>query len=482
MAARTAVRSGEMEDFSFAPGDRGGDGGRRPQQDRDTVPCGKRVAGTHDPAAGSPRAVRARLRDQASQKLLSGNAPFAVSRRCSFVERRNVPQASTQLQLSNTCADSWTPSCIEPGAFGSVGSAIEVAEAHETPNAPREHYNATAQRRQLQVHSRELGESRSQRAGPVPTPVRSMAVQTNRDSIVRHHNENFGTPPSSDGEESPRVQRITRNALQDRASALNCERGTGNDNKSGLNTARSTLKELKYPAKRQFRISATSGEVMEKSVSHSEGKSKAALVKALTCAMNDECEDLDRAWGIASGGAKSVEDRVATCLKKIAKRAEKACTLNLLAAAKVTGIPSARAAPAGTDAAARARCAELEAEIAQTDRRVADLREALQRPLQPQDSEPNEFLAGLSTRLNDVQRSHEDVPTLGVIEITSNVDKSIQGLVAAEASCRQMLQQCQEEQQAVREHNRGFCPAAADDGQQVFGSDSGARSVLRGIR
>merc|ERR1719401_2058689 len=68
----------------------------------------------HEVVSGSPRAVRARLQDKG---LASSACYFAVTRRCSFVERRG--------QVGQ---DSWEPSSIEPGHFTSVGSRFEVFE------------------------------------------------------------------------------------------------------------------------------------------------------------------------------------------------------------------------------------------------------------------------------------------------------------------------------------------------------------------
>lgn len=443
---------------------------------------GKRGAMNHEPVTGSPRAVRARLRDQATHEQ---NAPFAVARRCSFVERRPALTAHAQMNLAaragmdRNAQDSWDPSAIEHGTFGSVGSAIEVAEGrsqhatqghargggrgypqaqanmhHQPQNAPRGHRH------------KELRNGPEARAAPLPTPVRSMAVQTNRESIMRHHKRNGGSPESSDGDGEDSPPRRPRG--QENNDALNSDRShmtgksafTGIDNMSVLNTARNVMKDLKYPAQdKRTRITAVSEGVMTKAISRSDGKGKAALAEALACAMNDEFDYLDHQWGIASG-SESVEGRVACVLKKIATRAEKECTLKSLASGKVPR-SSTGSLIEGENVSTQDLCAEAEAKIAAKDREIAYLREALQKPVQLQESGPHNVLADLATRLSAPQSGL--TAALFPAEIADNVDKSLQGLVAVEASCRQMFQQAQEEQQFQQERNREFCPPAGPE-------------------
>jgi len=294
-----------------------------------------------------------------------------------------------------------------------------------------------------------------------------MAIQTNGESILRHHkNRNNGSPSSSDGEEDspPHQSRV----LQE----------TTLDNTSALDSARDVMKSLKYPAKKERReITAVSQNVME-NVVRADGNGKVGLAEALACAMNDEFDDLDRAWGITSG-SEGVEERVASVLKKIAKRSEKACTLKSLATVK--GLrTSTGSLMDGADMSMEELCAEREAQIAAKDREIASLKEALQRPVQPHESGPHNVLADLATRLNAPQPGLEDAAAAVAAEIANNVDRSMQGLVAVEASCRQLFQRAQEEQQFQQDRNREFCPPAGSD-HQVSGNDGGARSILRGI-
>jgi len=301
-------------------------------------------------------------------------------------------------------------------------------------------------------------------------------VQTNRDSIMRHHEQNGGTPPSSDDENSPRPQ--ARSILQDRMSALNSERTVGKDNNS---VNRNILKGLKYPTKDTFHPSANTQDLMRKVMSDDTGKS--AVAEVLNCAMNDEFVDLDRAWRIGTRDTrqdegKKVEDRVAACLKRLAKRAEKACAFNSLAGAKAPRPSAASSVPEDADAAAR----EIEAKIAESEQRIARYREELQRPARTQDSEAHHVFADLSDRLSAAQSGPEMATFVaGMDEIASDVGESLQGLAAVEVCCRHMWQQYQDEQQALQDRNSEFCPPASTD-HQVPSHDRGGRSILRGIK
>jgi len=242
------------------------------------------------------------------------------------------------MQVVRGGMESWEPSCIEPGAFASVGSAIEVAEDHPARgypgqhHAPHDHYKISAAQ-QLRLPNTAGEDPRHfdprfqrHRAAPVPTPVRAnreMAVQTNRESILRHDMENRRDLASSDEEENPRRQRPA--ALGDvtsaARSAMNSQRSgmTGKSAYTGMDalSAGNILKDMQYPSQATFQISATSREVIDKAVNRWDGNGKVAVAEALTCAVNDEIEELEHAWGIGAGsfGAKTVEDRVATCLK-----------------------------------------------------------------------------------------------------------------------------------------------------------------------
>lgn len=438
--------------------------GQRPYDCRDIPSRGKRGAMTHEPVAGRAR---------------QHCAPYAFSRRVSHMEQRHR-------QMGHADMDSWEPSSIEPGAFPSVGSAIEYPEV---PLPHRDHYKDPATRHvrvpnMTAVDSRADCESAARahgrRAVPVPTPVRSMvsmAIQTNRQSILRHHMENGGSPCSSDGEEKENAP-VQRRILQDGMSAMNSA-GTAITEKSSKGGF--DIKQLSYPAKEVFHMSVTSEKVLEDTRLGLDRNGMAS--KALVCAMHDEFDDLDHAWRIENAGEPMTnEGRVAGCLKKIAKRAQKASELKSLNSTKVPWNPSAFAAQGGTEAELQRRCSEVQAQLGATDKRVAELKEALRRPVPPQDSGVQKVLMELAGRLSTSLSGLEDAAAvLGAPQVTDNLDSSLQGLVAVEACCRQRLLQLQEEHQSLQDRNREFCTAATA-GQQVQASDGGAKSILRAIR
>lgn len=499
--------------------------------------CGKRGAVNSEPAAGSPR-KNARLRDQPSQQQqpvcpAANNCPFAITRRCSFVERRHAGLA--RVAVDRGSVDSWEPSCIEPGAFPSVGSAIEPAEAtvlpsrqmppqayarenagpksrdgrqgrrghiaqaneNEPPHAPRNHFNdPPANKMRLrnmpaeadEKNGAELLDPRDYRYGnrPAATPVRSgtnASCQANATSILRDTRPKYSD--ASAGEDS---HSMDHRALRDGQSALNTDR-SGMTGKSGhtvldnlsMLSARSGLRDMQYPERHRFNISATTDDVLKKTVTkvfaaHMTGR--AALAQALSCAASDECEDLDTHW--QDDGSKSVECRIAQVMKQMVNKAEKRCMRDSLVMESAPGLAAGSSSHEDTDVAIHERCAEIEAQLATTDRRIAEYREALQRPVHAQGSEPLGVLVDLSARLNAIRHEPEEATPLPG-DFTSNMDKTIQGLVAVNISCRQIMQQCLDEKESLQERNREFCPPASAT-QQAPSNDGGARNILRSLR
>jgi hypothetical protein len=443
---------------------------------------GKRGAMNHEPVAGSPRAVRARLQDQAAQQenhlqiVPANNCPFAISRRCSYVEQRR-PAANTAKTNIGAIQDSWEPSSIQPGAFSSVGSGFEMA-GHGRSNA--QSLQADGHMRSDPLHAPR--DHYAAKPAPIPTPVRSMATQTNRESMMRHHRENGGSPYVSDGEGSPRADRENQNAPYSERSGMT-GKSAMMDNMSILNTARSVLRDLEYPRKKKFQMSALTQDVV-KSIS-SKPLSTAPDVnlawgQALTCATNDEFQDLDRNWGCGRGGKNAVEDKVAAVLKKLAKRAEKACMAHLLKADNVDGMAEAPVHE-DTDIDVGERCVHMEAQLAAIKQRTAGLKEALQRPSQPREGDQLHVLRNLPAQLEALQSGHEGVEDAAMSAIADTVEQSIQGLVAANAACRQCYQQLLDEHEALQKDNQGFCPPAPIN-NQAAGVDSGALSILKNLR
>lgn len=527
--------AGRSQDFHGVTRDAGG---RRPHHANHAMACGKRGAVNTEPAAGSPR-KNARLRDQASQQQqqpVANSCPFAITRRCSFVERR-APAATAQMPFNRGSVDSWEPSCIEPGAFPSVGSAIEVTEGtvppfrqppphghargnagpngrdgrhggyghttqadeNEPPHAPRNHFkDPPAHQLRLrnmaaevdEKESAELLDPRDYRYGnrPAATPVRqgvSMGVQANDKSILRDTRPKY--TDASAGEDSPqaehRVLRDSNGQNSDRSHMTGKSGYTVMGNFSVL-SARGGLRDMKYPARDHFIYSATTDDMLKKAAtkvfaSHMTGK--AAVAQALSCAVLDECQEMDVLLRDDDDGSKGgVEKRVAEVLKKMVTKAEKKCMRESLAVQSAPGLSVGSASHEDTDVAVHERCAEIEAQLATADRRIAEYREALQRPVPAQESEPLAILADLSARLSAIHRGPEEATPLPS-DFTNNMDKTIQGLVAVNASCRHILQQCLDEKESLQERNREFCPPASA-AHQAPGIDSGARSILRGIR
>jgi len=202
------------------------------------------------------------------------------------------------------------------------------------------------------------------------------------------------------------------------------------------------------------------------------------VAQALSCAVLDECHEIDAQWH--DDGSKGVENRIAEVLKKMVTKAEKRCMRESLAVQNAPGLSEGSSGHEDTDVGVHERCAEIEAQLATSDRRIAEYREALQRPVQSQDSEPLAVLADLSARLSAIHHGPEEATPLPT-DFTNNMDKTIQGLVAVNASCRHILQQCLDEKESLQERNLEFCPPASA-AHQAPGIDGGARSILRGIR
>jgi len=196
--------------------------------------------------------------------------------------------------------------------------------------------------------------------------------------------------------------------------------------------------------------------------------------------VKDEFEHLDCAWGITEGGT-TAQDKVAHALKKIATKVEKAYMLKALAPSADQASHQVGSAPASSP---EERCAQLEAEIAAADLRIARYKEALQRPSHVKDSDSHKVLADLSDRLSAIHCGPDGVTVPGMAEFEEKVDQCIQGMAVANACSRQLFQQVEEEHKSLQDRNREFCPQTG--GSQEFSAvpitDGGARNILRGIQ
>jgi len=285
---------------------------------------------------------------------------------------------------------------------------------------------------------------RGQRQAPLPTPVRSMAVQTNRESIMRHYKESGGVDSDSNSDKDIAVDAVEKDPQAPQGpSALTSARSgmTGfalGDKMSILNTARSVFRKLRYPQQAVYEtpdrmIRAASKARVSRSVSNAD------LAEALSCAINDEYEALAQTWGVGCPGQENrMEDRVALCLKKVAKRAEKTC-VEALASRKVT-------TSLGDNVSADRKvlddeCVELEAQIVATDRRLARMREALSGAPYTVQLDPHNVVKDLLDRLSRDPDSDDIVPPC-VVEFENTMNESVQGLIqrliAAGSSCQRL--------------------------------------------
>merc|ERR1711933_47257 len=153
------------------------------------------------------------------------------------------------------------------------------------------------------------------------------------DSILRHCKENGGSGSASDsGKEN--IVDASQEAPAMTSARSGATGATLGDNMSVLNTARSVFRELQYPQQAVYKKS----ERMMKAATKAQASkflSNADLAEALSCAVTDEYTALAQTWGVGCPGQeKRVEDRVALCLKKVGKRAERIC-VEALASKKV---------------------------------------------------------------------------------------------------------------------------------------------------
>jgi len=438
---------------------------------------GKRGPVNHEVISGSPRAVRARLQKQGPP---TSACYFAVTRRCSFVERRGIQRATAQ--------ESWEPSCIEPGAFPSVGSGSEGYEAsvpvhsvgssngiligHDSDFSQscgaHSRSGSTDARLRLPPQQREhdapLHAPRGHRAAPLPTPVRSMAVQTNRESILRHYKANGGGDSGSDSEKE-NADALLGQSLMSARSAMTGH--TLGDNMSMLNTARSVFQDLQYP-----KASLQKSERMRKVTSKGktlESFGNTDLAEALSRSVNDEYASLSQTWGIGcSGQDQRMEDRVAFCLKKLAKRAEKAYVESL--ASRMVTIPCGNESKALDD-----ECAQLEAQIVEADRRIARMREALIAGPHIVELDSQNVVKDLLDRLSR-NPEPQDIVDPQYTEFENRLSDSAEGviksLLVATLSCQQIAKR---QQEIFDEKHAVLCAASAK-------SISSGTDILRRLR
>jgi hypothetical protein len=222
-----------------------------------------------------------------------------------------------------------------------------------------------------------------------------------------------------------------------------------------LNTARSVFRELQYPQQAVYEKS----EKMIKAKSKAPESSLVDVAEALSSAVNDEYAALAQQWSVGCPGKENrTEDRVALYLHKVAKRAEKAC-VEALAQKKVT-MPPLKTSKDEMKALDD-ECAELEAQIAATDRRVAKLREALNGGSPAVQLDPHNIVKDLLGRLSRSPGSEDIVPPR-VVEFENMMNDSVQGLIqrliAAGSSCQQLPNR---QKEILDQRDAALCAAAA---------------------
>jgi hypothetical protein len=247
-----------------------------------------------------------------------------------------------------------------------------------------------------------------------------MAVQANRESIMRHYNKNCAADPNSD---SDKENSVDAEQLQ---SAKNRMMGPIlNDN------ARAVFRELRYPQQSET--------IMKPKTDAIKPLTNIDLAAKLSCAINDEYEVLAQSWGVGCPGQEQrmedrAQDRVALCLKKVARRAEKSF---------VEALASKKAMMSHEDSGSAElktldnECAELEAQIAAADQRVASMKNILSADSHISQFSQQYALKDLADRLS-TNLDSENTLSSEAVEFESimndSVESLIQRLVAAGSS------------------------------------------------
>jgi len=387
-------------------------------------------------------------------------------RRCSYLEQRAGQQAY-----------------VDPG------SAIdEVVEPLSDNRLQRSGQHAAP----LRKHARQVGVRGKENS------MRSMAVQANRESILRHARENSASDEEvgESGEENPMrsmavqanresiLRHARENAASDEEDAPGPLRGGPSTDTAVTGTSRGTnfslgsqLRDLEYPKHSEYVPSARTKQVMEQAMSkvkEDESNSIVAMAQALSCAISDEFEALDNAWG--TGLSNTAGERVATSLKRIAKAAEKKCFEGIPALATKTSKHSSPAVQ-DSDDMLEEECARLEAQIAAADLEAAQLTEALQNLEEDSLSNRSQIVRDLATRLPDTVGLDGAVLPDSIQGIVSCAEQCIQDLAPATIACQHLLTIRQE---SLEERSRMLCEAA--EKSQCRRGIEGVRDALKRLQ
>jgi len=237
--------------------------------------------------------------------------------------------------------------------------------------------------------------------GRIPTPSRSqrhVAVQANRRSIDGH----AGAPASPPSAQQPAGASRSRLASIIRSNGAPEEEGT----LSAPATARCDIRSLQYP-----KVAAGPGAAADERQPGS-WEGRVALSEALSEAVTDEFEELQRAWSLGAADGDPRVENVAKTLRKVAARAERACVVEALQ-------PWAAAeGPTGAEVAdEEERLRELEAEISVVDERLDSMREAQADISQVKEAAPCETISRLVAQLSVLESNVASMAAVGAQEL-----------------------------------------------------------------
>lgn len=214
---------------------------------------------------------------------------------------------------------------------------------------------------------------------------------------------------------------------------------------------------------------------------------RTAMARALTEAVSAEFEELDEAWelgGEEDEQLRPTERAVASFLRKVARRAERACVLQVLRPS--SALSAAQEEDAPEEAELEARRAALEASVAAADSRLArladlaqDLAEQRRRGGGTLGTEACEDLrevtAHLSREVNDCEEG--SAAAQGALEASAELQQCAQRLALLELYLQRTLVSLEERRQDLAERERAVAsqafahlPGGGPDGLRALAS------------
>jgi hypothetical protein len=260
-----------------------------------------------------------------------------------------------------------------------------------------------------------------------------MAVQANRESIMRHYNKSCAADPNSD---SDKENSVDAEQLQSAKDSINA---------SSLKNARAVFRELRYP---QQVLCEKSESIMKPQTDAIRPLTNIDLAAKLSCAINEEFEVLAQSWGVECPGQEQrmedrAGDRVAYCLKKVARRAEKSF-VEALACQKVMTSQGDSGSAELQALALDDECAELEAQIAAADQRVASMKNVLSADSYISRCSQQYALKNLADRLS-TNLASENTLSSQAVEFESTMNDSVESLIQRLVAAGSLLPHRQKE-------------------------------------